>query len=150
MNAGEVMTKGPLSTCRPETTCQQAAQVMCQKNIGSVLVVDSANTVQGIVTDRDICCRVFAEGKTASTPVSQAMSRKIQCVRPDASLEQVESIMQQSQIRRVPVVDANNRLQGIISLANLSHACRTAGQDRQFCETLDAVCSASQSQSAKT
>jgi CBS domain-containing protein len=142
MNASEIMTNQPLSTCRPETTCQQAAQMMCDKNIGVIPVVDSANTVQGIITDRDICCQVTAPGKSASTPVSQIMSRDVHCVRPDASLEQVESVMRQFQVRRVPVVDSNRRLQGIISLANLSHACRNAGQDKQLCETLEAVCSA--------
>jgi len=142
MNARDIMCKQVVS-CRPDASCQQAAQMLCQKDIGSIPVVDNANIVQGIITDRDICCRVFAAGKNASTPVRDAMSKDIRCVQADSNLEQIEHVMQQYQVRRVPVVDKQNRLQGVIAMADLCHARCQAQQHRELAETLDAVSSPS-------
>lgn len=120
MKARDIMTTGHLQVCSETTDCRHVAQIMAQNSIGSVPVCDSNGKLEGIITDRDICCRLVAQGKSFETPARDIMSGDLQTCSPDTSLKDVEAIMRQYHIRRLPVVDQANKLEGFISLADLA------------------------------
>jgi len=95
------------------------------------------------VTDRDICCRIVAEGKSYETPVREVMTPQVRTCRPDTSLKEVESVMKEYRIRRLPVVDEESRLQGFISLADLARECHGLIQEHRLAEVLESVSAAS-------
>jgi CBS domain-containing protein len=118
--ARDVMTPDP-SCCGPNTTLDQVAKMMVQNNCGEIPVVDTADQPIGVITDRDIVCRVVADGKNpAGHTVKEYMSRPVVTVRADASLDQVVSTMERHQIRRVPVVDERGCCAGIIAQADVA------------------------------
>jgi CBS domain-containing protein len=92
---------------------------MRDEKAGIVPVVDDGKVV-GVVTDRDLCMTVIAEGKNPSTvTVEECMTTKVVSCAPDDSVEKVTELMQENQIRRIPVVNADGQLQGIVSLADI-------------------------------
>ncbi|HEU4366730.1 MAG TPA: CBS domain-containing protein [Methylomirabilota bacterium] len=115
------MTKDP-SSCVPTDTAPRAASIMRNENAGSVPVVDNEQNqkVVGIVTDRDLCMNVVAEGRdpTAVTVEACMTTTVVTCTAND-SLQKATELMKENQIRRVPVVDDAGRLQGIVSIADL-------------------------------
>ncbi len=121
MKARDVMTSDP-ECVTPESSLQQAARLMRDGGFGAVPVVrDTTNReVVGIITDRDIAIRHVAEGHTSSCSVRDHMTRDIQLVRADDDLEDVEDLMADEQIRRVPVVDEDDRLVGMIAQADIA------------------------------
>jgi CBS domain-containing protein len=130
MKASELMTQNP-SCVTSQTTSQEAASLMEREDIGSLPVVESRDSMRlvGIVTDRDIALRVVGRGQAASTPISGVMSSgNIACVRPDESLDEVERLMSEHQVRRIPVVDESNRVCGMIAQADLAREQRAVGR----------------------
>jgi CBS domain-containing protein len=118
--ARDVMTGNP-ACCTLRTTLDEVAKLMAANNCGEIPVVDMADQIIGVVTDRDIVCRVVAEGKNPMAyTVDSCMSGPVITVRADAPLEDVVATMEQHQIRRVPVVDERGSCVGIISLADVS------------------------------
>jgi len=118
----DIMTKN-LVTCTPETTIVEVAQLMKTEDIGPVLVVDNDNskTLVGIVTDRDVVVKVIAERRDVNTTrVGDVMSKKLVTCRADDEVEVAMKAMAQFQLRRIPVVEENMRLVGIISQADLA------------------------------
>ena len=128
MRAQEIMTRDP-ACCAPEDSVQQAAQLMAQKDCGAIPVVQDweSRRLAGMVTDRDLACRCLALGMGAETEVRQVMSRDPSTCRADAELEDVQRIMSERKVRRVPVVDEQGRCIGIIAQADLA---RAAGERR--------------------
>ena len=123
--ARDVMTADP-ACCSPTTTLDQVAKMMVLNDCGEIPVIDSANRPIGVITDRDIACRVVAMGKNPNqTRVRDAMSRPPVTITPDASLEECCRIMEESQIRRVPVVDQSGICCGIVSQADIAKAAST-------------------------
>ena len=120
MKARDIMTSNP-EVITPDDSLQQAARLMRDGGFGAVPVVDDENTreVIGIITDRDIAIRHVAEGHDGSCRVSDHMTKDVEVVRADSDLEDVEDIMSDEQVRRVPVVDENDRLIGMIAQADL-------------------------------
>ena len=118
--ARDVMTPDP-ACCKSTMTLDQVAKMMVQNDCGEIPVVDSADQPIGVITDRDIVCRVVAEGKnpTAYT-AEQFMSQPVITVTTDAPLEEVMSTMEKHQIRRVPVVDERGCCTGIIAQADVA------------------------------
>lgn len=115
----EVMTRG-VRTVAPGDGLVQAARAMAELDVGAVPVCDGERLV-GIVTDRDITVRgVAQELPLHLTRIVQVMSTEPQSCRPDDALDQVIARMKQSQIRRLPVVDAEDRLVGIVSLGDVA------------------------------
>jgi CBS domain-containing protein len=115
----DVMTRGVRSLA-PEDTVLQAAQAMQQLDVGAIPVC-SENMLVGIVTDRDIVVRgVAASGLDAHTKIDAVMSRQPCWCFEDQLIDDVMALMRQSQVRRVPVIDRNNRLVGIVSLGDLA------------------------------
>lgn len=141
MKARDIMKTEHLCTCPPETDCRQAAQLMTQYDTGCLPVLDTSGCVQGVVTDRDLVIRLIAQGQSPETPVSQIMTKPVHSVTPDADLKDIEAIMQTYRIRRVLVIDAENRLQGVISLANLTHCIHGLLKEHRLVETLETVTS---------
>jgi CBS domain-containing protein len=118
----DVMTKD-LVTSTPEDTIGEVAQLMKNEDIGPVLVVDNndSKTLVGIITDRDIVLKVIAEGKDPKTTrVGEVMSKKLVTCRPDDDVDVAIDAMAQFQLRRIPVVDDNVKLVGIISQADVA------------------------------
>ncbi len=115
----DVMTRDVRSVS-PDDTIQRAAQCMDELNIGSVPVCDGERLV-GMVTDRDIAVRGVAAAKRAdSTPVSEVMSGSVRWCTEDQDIDDVMDEMRDAQIRRMPVVDQDKHLVGIVSLGDLA------------------------------
>ena len=120
--AGEIMTPSP-QCCAGETLLNEVANLMLEADCGEIPVTDASKRVIGVVTDRDIVIRVVAKGKTPSAvTAAECMSEPVVVVKENATLADVISVMEENQIRRVPVVDASGVLCGIISQADIAHA----------------------------
>lgn len=118
--ARDVMTANP-ACCKPETPLDQVARLMVQHNCGEIPVIDLAEQVVGVVTDRDIVCRVVAEGKNPMAyPAEICMSELVVTMPMDAPIPEVLAAMEKHQIRRVPVVDDRGRCVGMISQADVA------------------------------
>lgn len=118
--ARDVMTPDP-ACCSPDTTLDEIAKLMVQNNCGEIPIVDSARHPVGVVTDRDIVCRVVAQGKNpAGQTAESVMTKPIVCVSADTRLEDVISTMEEHQLRRVPVVDERGCCAGIIAQADIA------------------------------
>lgn len=128
-NVEEVMSRNPIC-CTADQTAQEVAKTLRDHNIGSVPVVSDQQSkrLEGVVTDRDLCCTVIAEGKDPkSTKVSKSMTTKPVACKPQDSLEDCLKLMQQHKIRRVPIVDKQNRVIGIISQADVAVSAEPKG-----------------------
>ena len=118
----EVMTKDPVC-CLPNDSVARAAELMNNENIGSIPVIESEQTrkLVGIVTDRDLALRIVSEGRDAkSTFVEAVMTRKVVTCFADDDLQKALDAMAQHQLRRMPVVDNDNKLVGIIAQADVA------------------------------
>ncbi|HSK88604.1 MAG TPA: CBS domain-containing protein [Anaerolineales bacterium] len=118
----DIMTED-LVYCTPGDTVTEVARLMKKEDIGPVLVVDSndSKTLVGIVTDRDLVLKAIAEGlDPQTTKVNDVMSKKLVTCRMEDDVEQAMSAMAQFQLRRIPVVEENMRLVGIISQADVA------------------------------
>jgi CBS domain-containing protein len=116
------MTKDVV-TATAEATIVDVARLMKNADIGPILIVDNeaSNTLVGIVTDRDIVMKVIADGQDATTTrVGEVMSKKLVTCRADDDVDVAMKAMAQFQLRRIPVVEDNMRLVGIISQADLA------------------------------
>lgn len=114
----EVMSSD-VQTISPDATIEEAAQEMRDGDFG-LLPVGDEEQLLGVITDRDIAIRAVAEGRGPSTPVSEIMSEGVIWVREDDSIEEAAEIMSDNQIRRLPVVNAEQRLVGIVSLGDFA------------------------------
>ena len=121
MNVRAIMTPNP-STCRPSDSLVEAARMMRDTDCGSVPVVDENDKVIGVITDRDLAIRGLAEGRSGDTPVSEVMTYSPFCSTEEADVRTVGRSMAERQIRRVPIVNADGRLTGIVAQADLAIA----------------------------
>jgi len=118
--ARDVMTPDP-ACCSPHTSIDQVAKMMIQNNCGEIPIVDAANRPIGVVTDRDIVCRIVAEGKNPlGYTAEQAMTTPAVALGPDVSIDDVIATMEDRQIRRVLVVDDEGACAGIIAKADVA------------------------------
>ena len=118
----DVMTKDVV-TCTADNTIVDVARLMKTEDIGPVLIVDNeqSRTLVGIITDRDIVVKVIADGQDVNTtPVGEAMSKKLVTCRADDDVDIAMKAMAQFQLRRIPVVGENMKLLGIISQADVA------------------------------
>ena len=115
----EIMTSNP-STIEPDKTVIDAARIMKQEDAGVVPVTENGR-LTGMVTDRDIAIRVVAEGKDPeSTPVREVASKDLVTVDPQQDLDEALHLMAQHQVRRLPVVEEDGRLVGVIAQADVA------------------------------
>jgi CBS domain-containing protein len=108
-----------VETVTPDQTAQEAASFMLSADAGSIPVIEGDRLV-GIITDRDIAVRGVAKGHGPDTPVRDLMSNGLVCARVDDDIEEVANKMSEAQVRRLPVIDEQERLCGIVSLGDLS------------------------------
>lgn len=118
--ARDVMTENP-ACCTPQTPLELVAKLMVQHDCGEIPVLDVGDEVVGVITDRDIVCRMVAAGKNPlAYPTESCMSELVVTVPADAPLDDVVSTMETHQVRRVPVVDDRGRCVGMISQADVA------------------------------
>ena len=128
MKVSEVMTRD-VRTVRPDQSAQEAASFMLSEDAGSMPVSDGGRLI-GMITDRDIAVRGVAKGHGPETPVSELMTDDVVCIREDDDIEEAAARMSRAQVRRVPVVDANDNLCGIVSLGDLSREADAESADQ--------------------
>ncbi len=132
----EVMVRDVL-TIDATAPIVEAARRMRQGNVGSLPVVADGRLI-GMVTDRDLIVRAIADGvDPSSARVGDFTTRDPVCVRPDTGVDEAMEAMSECQIGRLPVVDADNRVIGIVTLSSL--ALRAGGQQRDALETAQEV-----------
>jgi len=122
MKVKEIMSVNPAG-CTPNDSAQKVAKMMCDLNVGSIpVVVDpQSRSLVGMITDRDLCCRVLAQGLDAkSTRIQEFVTYNPAICRDGENVENCERLMQQHQVRRIPVVDKDNRVIGIVAQADLA------------------------------
>jgi CBS domain-containing protein len=137
MNVSEIMAKSP-AVCTPDTPIHDVARSMVEHDCGAIPVVESQDTPRpvGVITDRDIVVRLVAEGRNPlDARAADAMTEGIATVSPDMSLEACAQVMEQNQVRRVPVVDEVGVVIGIVSQADVVLNARPD----QTAELLEAV-----------
>jgi CBS domain-containing protein len=118
----EVMTKNPVC-CLPDDMVAKVAQLMQSENIGSIPVIENEQTQKlvGIVTDRDLALKIVAKGQDAkSTKVEAVMTRQIVTCRTGDDLQMALDAMAEHQLRRIPIVDDDDKIVGIIAQADVA------------------------------
>ncbi len=130
MKVEELMTT-EVGRCRAYDAADQAAKIMWEQDCGAVPVVDQDGRVVAVLTDRDICIAAFTQGRALSDiRVSSAMSRRLWSCRPDDDVKDAEKAMRTNQVRRLPVVDVEGRLIGILSLSDLARQAMAPTRSR--------------------
>lgn len=132
----EIMTK-TVRTARSEMSVRDVAALMRDGDMGAVPVVDDGKLI-GLVTDRDIVVRVVAAGRGPDTLIREAMTTKLFTMRPDDFVFEAIRLMGDKQVRRVPVINENGDLAGIIAMADV--ALETE-DEREIAETLEDISS---------
>ena len=118
----EVMTKNPVC-CLPNDMVAKVAKSMKRKNVGSIPVIDNEKTrkLVGIVTDRDLALKIVAKELDAkSTKVEAVMTRKVVTCSAEDDLQKALDAMSEHQLRRIPIVDKDNKILGIIAQADVA------------------------------
>jgi CBS domain-containing protein len=149
MRVEQLMTK-TVQSCRPDDSLEHAAQLMWSYDCGClpVCTADGVSYVVGVVTDRDICMSALFQGKPLrDLRVADAMAKRLVTCHPGDGLARAETAMRKAQIRRMPVVDEENALVGIVSLADLAREAdreQTAPHpqvtEEEVADTLAAIC----------
>lgn len=129
-------------TCRPEDTLDKAAHLLWAHDCGSLPVTSAEGRVLAMITDRDVCMGAFLRGQSLSAVrVSESMSHGVVSCGPDDELAVATGKMAQHRVRRLPVIDAQGKIAGVLSLNDL--ACRSEHAARnEALKVLAAVCQA--------
>lgn len=138
MKSNEVMTKDP-SCCVATDTVFDAAQLMKSENVGSIPVVNDNDTkkLEGIVTDRDLALKVVAAGlDPKNAKVGDVMTTNVVTCGPDANVNEVIELMEEHQIRRIPIVDENEGLVGIIAQADIATRIEEPNKTAEVVESI--------------
>ena len=134
MQLSQIITRD-VETIRPDTTAREAAERMRSRDVGSLPVCDGRRLL-GMVTDRDLAIRVLAEGRDAdATPVKDAMTPDVCYAFEDDDVQAAAQLMKERQIRRLPVVNRDKQLVGIVALGDIA----TTGQDRLSGDALEQI-----------
>ena len=120
MKCKDIMTPSP-HVCSPQSVSIEAAKIMRDEDIGIVPVVENGQKLIGVVTDRDLCLGVVAEGKhPREVKVSDCMSQELLTCKPEDDVRKAQELMQEYQVRRIPVVDDQGRIVGMIAQADIA------------------------------
>ena len=128
MTVASVMTESPIC-CTPKSPLTEVARMMLDHDCGQIPVVENMATrkLAGVITDRDITTRIVAPGlNSAVAHASDCMSTPCITVTPETSLKDCCELMETNQIRRVPVVNTNDEVVGIVSLADIARSASTS------------------------
>lgn len=130
----DLMTQRPRAVT-PQTTVQEAARLMEEEDVGSLPVVDEGTRLIGILTDRDVAVRVVARGLDSDTTVGDVASRDVVALTPDHDLDDALKLMAREQVRRMPVVQNEGQLVGMLAQADIAHA----GKEKATGEVVEAI-----------
>ena len=134
MQLSQILTRD-VETIGPDTSVREAAQRMRSMDVGSLPVCDG-RTLLGMVTDRDLAIRVLAEGRDPNaTRVQDAMTPDVCYAFEDDDVQRAAEIMKENQIRRLPVLDREKHLVGIVALGDIA----TTGKDRLSGDALEQI-----------
>jgi CBS domain-containing protein len=128
MKVEQLMTKDP-RTCTAEDALSEAARIMWEYDCGCVPVVtgEGSRRIVAVVTDRDVCMAAYTQGRPLwEIPVRAAMSSEAWTCHPDDALKDAVRTMRHRQVRRLPVVDAQGHLLGLLSLTDVALAASDA------------------------
>jgi CBS domain-containing protein len=139
MRVCDIMTPDPVC-CTPESTAREAATLMRDNDCGSIPVIDNSNArrLVGIVTDRDLAVRGLAAGKGPGALIGELMTEAPITSTPEDEVEIVREVMVAQQIRRVPVVDDNGAVVGIVAQADLALE-EGAASDQEVGRVVEAI-----------
>jgi len=150
MKVSDLMTK-EVRACHPHDSLNRAAQLMWENDCGAVPVVDSGLKVIGMLTDRDICMAAYTQGVALlDASVGSAMSGNVCVCNPGDNITSAAEQMREHQIRRLPVVDDDQQLIGILSMSDIareidrlraSKSKKRPIKEGELIETLGAICS---------
>ena len=130
----EVMTDNPRCVT-PETLVSEAARLMRSEDVGSLPILEGEK-VTGVITDRDIVIRAVAEEKDPrGMPVREVASRELVTIRPDENLSEALKLMASYQVRRLPVVDEDNTLVGVLAQADIA----MEGKEKDFAHMVEDI-----------
>jgi CBS domain-containing protein len=143
MKVSDVMSRD-VQRCSPTDSLHRAAQLMYERDCGSIAVVgDEDGRLHGIITDRDVCIAAYrTEKHLKEIALSRVMSQGVTTCFPDTTLSEAEDMMRGSHVRRLPVVDENGVLVGMLSLADLALSAMNSGEkaaELEVFKTLAAV-----------
>ncbi|MCE9594616.1 MAG: CBS domain-containing protein [Planctomycetes bacterium] len=139
----ESMMKRPVATCRADQSLNDAAQVFWENDCGIVPVVDEDEKLVGVLTDRDVTVSAyFRGGSLRNLSIADAMARNVLTVAAGDDVEDALELMRTHQVRRLPVVDAEGRVEGILSLSDV---CLAVAKDegpkpRKLVRAFAAIC----------
>ena len=120
MQVRDIMSTDP-RCCAPGDSLVDVAQMMVEQDCGEIPVCDQSGKPVGVLTDRDIVCRLVAKGKEPTTLKAQdCMSAPVVTVTPDTPIEDCARLMEQYQLRRLPVVDESGRCCAMVAQADLA------------------------------
>ena len=125
MKLSEAM-RTPVVSIGPHATLREAAELMKDRNVGCLVVVDHLGYLAGIVTDRDITIRGVGVGRSCDAPVESVMTRDVATVAPNADLSTAQATMRKRGVRRLPVTDDMWHPHGMISMDDI---LRTFGHE---------------------
>jgi CBS domain-containing protein len=133
----DLMTK-KVVTCSPDARLSEAAGKMWENDLGFLVVVrQGERRPVGVLTDRDVCMAAYTQGRRlAEIPVHTAMARLVHSVPVGANSNDVHGMMRDKQLRRVPVVDGNGELTGVVGLADLARKVAEVEGARALAETV--------------
>jgi len=116
MKVGDIMTRTPAS-CAPETNLAAAVEILWNRNCGILPVVDSHGQVVSVITDRDICIALGTRNRLAGElTVGDVATQRAICCRADEDVRSALAEMAEAKVRRLPVVDADGKLEGLLSM----------------------------------
>jgi CBS domain-containing protein len=110
---------GEVKLAKPDQTIREAARMMAELDCGCLPVAEGDRLI-GMITDRDIAVRAVAEGKSAKTPIREIMTKNVKYCFEDAELDEVAQNMADIKVRRLPVLNQEKRLVGILSLGDIA------------------------------
>ena len=140
MKAQDIMTENPVC-CSPNDTIREAAELMREHDCGCIPVVEDqlSKRIVGVVTDRDLACRCLAEGVSPDAEVETVMTSDPVCCTPETDVKEVERIMAERQVRRVPVQGDEGRCVGIVAQADLALAEDRGVSDREVGRVVEEI-----------
>lgn len=122
MKVAQLMSKDGFACCCPHESLARASQLMWEHDCGVVPVAEDG-VVVAMLTDRDVCMAAYTQNRPLTEiPISVAMSRQLHACSPDDEVEQALTLMRRHQVRRLPVLDGDHRLVGLLSQNDLVQA----------------------------
>jgi CBS domain-containing protein len=140
MQVQDIMTKD-VAFCSPGTNAAVATEIMWTRNCGALPVVEDGRGVIGMVTDRDLLIALGTSNRNASDlPVGEVMKQGVSVCAPNDDIRDALKIMAQRQLHRLPVVDKDGALKGILSLDDIALRAEANGLSKELLQTMRAIC----------